>query len=228
MQLKATVLLLGSVLTLSGVAAEPPLLLITTTDTPPYSYKDEKTGEIVGIEIDIAREAAAKLGRELEVRWEKFPNLLPMVSAGEADMAASTITITEGRLQAVDFSESYAAEGGAFLYRAGERMPTMILAESLRIATIDSSTYDFYLSSHGIDPKRYDSYRTAVADLRAHRVDAVFFDSSAVRVLVKESNGEFAASRLEFRENFGIALRKGNKVLKAALDEVIRERKLKK
>ena len=114
-----------------------------------------------------------------------------------------------------------------FLYRAGERMPTMVLAESLRIATIDSSTYDFYLSSHNIDPIRYDSYRTAVADLKNRRVDAVFFDSSAVRVLVAGSGGELAASRLEFRENFGIALRKGNKALKAALDEVVRERRAK-
>lgn len=222
--MKGSLAFLGVLLAATLVAAEPPLVLITSTDTPPYSYEDEKTGEIIGIEIDIARAAAAKLGRELVVRWEKFPNLLPKVNAGEADMAASTITITEGRRQAVDFSEPYAHEGGMFLYRAGERMPTMILAESLRIATIDSSTYDFYLSSHNIDPLRYDSYRTAVADLKQRKIDAVFFDSSAVRVLVSESGGELAASRLEFRENFGIALRKGNKALKDALDEVVRER----
>lgn len=225
--MKTSLAVLGVLLATSIFAAEPPFVLITSTDTPPYSYEDEETGEIIGIEIDIARAAAAKLGRELVVRWEKFPDLLPKVNAGEADMAASTITITEGRLQAVDFSEPYAHEGGMFLYRAGERMPTMVLAESLRIATIDSSTYDFYLSSHNIDPIRYDSYRTAVADLKNRRVDAVFFDSSAVRVLVAGSGGELAASRLEFRENFGIALRKGNKALKAALDEVVRERRAK-
>ena len=222
--MKSSLALLGVLLAATLVAAEPPLVLITSTDTPPYSYEDEETGEIIGIEIDIARAAAAKLGRELVVRWEKFPDLLPKVNAGEADMAASTITITEGRRQAVDFSEPYAHEGGMLLYRAGERMPTMILAESLRIATIDSSTYDFYLSSHNIDPIRYDSYRTAVADLKQRKIDAVFFDSSAVRVLVSESGGELASSRMEFRENFAIALRKGNKALKDALDEVVRER----
>lgn len=222
--MKSSLALLGVLLAATLVAAEPPLVLITSTDTPPYSFEDEETGEIIGIEIDIARAAAAKLGRELVVRWEKFPDLLPKVNAGEADMAASTITITEGRRQAVDFSEPYAHEGGMFLYRAGERMPTMILAESLRIATIDSSTYDFYLSSHNIDPIRYDSYRTAVADLKQRKIDAVFFDSSAVRVLVSESGGELASSRMEFRENFAIALRKGNKALKDALDEVVRER----
>lgn len=214
--------LLGAALTVWSLSAEEaPLVLLTTTDTPPYSYRDEATGEIVGVEIDIAREAAAKLGRELEVRQAKFPELLPMVSEGKADMAASTITITEGRLQAVDFSDPYAHEGGVFLYRAGERMPTMIVAENLRIATIDASTYDFYLSSHNIDPIRYDSYPLALKALKARRVDAVFFDSSAVRLTAETSGGELATSRLETRENFGIAIGKGNKALKAALDAVI-------
>lgn len=203
------------------------LVLVTTTDTPPYSYVDEKTGEIVGLEIDIAREAAAKFGCTLEVRKAKFPELLPMVSAGEADLAASGITITEGRRQTVDFSEPYATEGGIFLYRAGEAMPTMILAERMRIATMDSSTYDFYLSSHGIDPMRVDTYANAMKALEEKRVDAIFLDSCAMRLMAERSGGKFATSRLETRENFGIAVRKGNSALKAALDEVIAARRSK-
>ena len=197
------------------------LVLVTTTDTRPYSYCDEETGEIVGIEIDIARAAAAKLGRRLDVRRAKFPDLLAMVSSGEADLAASGITITEGRLQAVDFSIPYATEGGMFLYRAGEEMPTMARAEKMRVGTMDASTYDFYLTSHGLDPVRYDSYAKAIGDLRAKRLDAMFFDSCTVRMDAERSGGEFAASRLETRENFGIAVRKGNSRLKKALDTVI-------
>ena len=213
--------LLGAALTVWSLsAAEAPLVLLTTTDTPPYSYRDEATGEIVGVEIDIARYAADKLGRKLEIRKAKFPELIPMVSSGRADMAASGITITEGRLQAVDFSIPYATEGGMFLYRTGDRMPTMILAETLRVATMDASTYDFYLSAHGIDPIRYDSYPQALADLKAGRLDTVFFDSCAVRLLA-ESDPALSASRLETRENFGIVVGKGNSELKAALDEAI-------
>lgn len=213
--------LLGAALTVWSLsAAEAPLVLLTTTDTPPYSYRDEATGEIVGVEIDIVRYAADKLGRKLEIRKAKFPELIPMVSSGRADMAASGITITEGRLQAVDFSIPYATEGGMFLYRTGDRMPTMILAETLRVATMDASTYDFYLSAHGIDPIRYDSYPQALADLKAGRLDTVFFDSCAVRLLA-ESDPALSASRLETRENFGIVVGKGNSELKAALDEAI-------
>ena len=213
----------------SAAPADPdaPLVLLTTTDTPPYSYRDAETGEIVGLEIDIARDAAERLGRRLEVRRAKFPELLPMVSAGEADMAASGITITDGRRQTVDFTIPYAEEGGMFLYRAEDPMPTLVRAERLRVATMDASTYDFYLTSHHIDPIRYDSYADAMADLASNRIDTVFYDSCTVRIRAAESGGKFAASPLETRENFGIALRKGNVRLKSVLDAVISERRRK-
>ena len=204
---------------------EAPLILVTTTQTPPYSYVDEKTGEIVGDEIEIAREAAAKLGRRLEVRVAKFPELLPKVGSGEADLAASGITITEGRRETVDFSEPYATEGGMFLYRAGEQMPTVFLAERMRVATIDASTYDFYLSSHDVDPQRFETFRAAMDAMGERRVDTVFYDSCTVRLVVEKSGGKLAASPLQTRENFGIAVRKGNAALKAALDEAIAERR---
>ena len=207
--------------------AGAPLVLVTSTDTPPYSYRDEATGEVVGLEIDIAREAAAKLGLGLEIRIGKFSDLLPMVGDGRADMAASGITITEGRLQTVDFSIPYAMEGGMFLYRASDPMPTMIRAETLRVATMDASTYDFYLCSHNIESIRYDYFSQALADLKAGRVDTVFYDSCAAKLVAEKSGGELAVSRLETRENFGIAVRKGDAALKAALDEAIAERRRK-
>ena len=171
-----------------------------------------------------SRAAAASLGCRLETRQAKFTDLLVMVSSGEADIAVSGITITEGRRQAVDFSIPYATEGGMFLYRAADPMPTMITAEKMRVGTMDASTYDYYLTSHGIDPIRYDSYVNALADLRARNLDALFFDSCAVRLEAEKSKGELAASRLETRENFGIAVRKGNVRLKKALDAVISSR----
>lgn len=220
-------LLAGAAAFVAFGGGERPLVIVTTTDTPPYSYEDEATGEIVGLEIDLARAAAAKLGRALEVRKAKFTELISMVSEGKADMAASGIAITEGRRQAVDFTIPYATEGGMFLYRALEPMPTMIRAESLRVATMDASTYDFYLTGHNIDPIRYDSYKLALADLKSGKIDTLFFDSCAVRIVVAESGGVLAASRLETRENFGIALRKGDTALKAALDEAIAARRAK-
>jgi ABC-type amino acid transport substrate-binding protein len=52
----------------------------------------------------------------------------------------------------------------------------------------------------------------------------VFYDSCAVKQVAEDSGGVLAASRLETRENFGIAVKKGDAALKAALDEAIAAR----
>ena len=197
------------------------LVLITAAETPPLSFHHEKTGEIVGVEIDIAREVAAQLGKTLEVRECPFPELLPAISEHRADMAASGITITEGRSKTVDFSIPYRTEGGMFLYRAGEEEPTMISAELLRVATMDASSYDFYLCAHEIDSIRYETYEEAVEALESGAIDAIFYNSCAVVITARDSGGKLKASRLELRENFGFAVPKGDSELKRAIDETI-------
>lgn len=207
----------------SSLRQDGVLILGTTAETPPFSYVDPESGEIVGIEVDIARTAAAKLGCSFETRRMRFENLLFAVKSGEVDMSASAISITEPRKRDVDFSIPYANDGGMFLYRAGERMPTMILAETMRVAVMEATTYDYYLCSHGIDPVRFDSVVDAFEAVKDQRVDAFLNDGIVVLAAVEASGGTLAASRMETRENFGIAVRKDMPQLKAALDEVIRE-----
>ena len=202
------------------------LVLVVTTESPPYAYVDE-AGKIRGIDVEIATAAAAKLNRKLEVRATVFEELFPMVKSGQADMAGSGLTITKGRLRSVDFTIPYAEEGGAFLYRTGEPTPTMTLAESIRVATIDSTTHDLYLTRHGIDPLRYRSLDEAVRDLERKKADAVFYDMSSLSVMAATSNGKLATSPLVTREFFGIAVRKDFPELKTVLNEMIKERRAK-
>jgi len=200
------------------------IVVLTPADMSPYSYYDEATKEIKGIEIDIVRAAADRLGMKVQARRCPFEELLPRVKAGEADIAAAVITITDARKEDVDFTLPYEIGGASFLYRAGDPMPTMILAETIRVAAIESMTHDFYLSTHGIDPVRFKTYHEAVSALSEGRVDALFFDHGVVRHTVATSGGRFAVSRQETRERFALAVRKGMHDLKAALDAVISER----
>ncbi len=204
-------------------AAGGTLTMATEATFPPYEFL--RGQEIAGIDVEICRAVAERLGRDFRAENMDFDSVIPAVISGKADLAAAGITVTEDRRKNVDFSVPYATEGGMFLYRASDPMPTMITAERLRVGTMDASTYDYYLTSHGIDPVRYDSYVDALDDLREGRLDAVFFDSCAVRIEAERSHGAFAASRLETRENFGVAIRRGNVRLKAALDEAIAARR---
>ena len=207
----------------AAVGRGGPLVIATTSNAPPFVCRSE-TGEFCGMDVEIARAAAAKLGRQLVVKVVDYDELLPSVKSGEADMAGSGLSISKSRMRSVDFSAPYAVDGGAFIYRAGEPMPTMIRAESLRVATVDSMLHDFYLTRHGIDPIRYRSFDAAFADLGAGRVDAVFYDRLLLVVMAERSGGRFAVSKPIGRDFCGIALGKGRPELKAALDAVIRER----
>ena len=204
--------------------ADGPLVLAVMPELPPYAYLDTNTGAICGIDIDIVKAAAARLGRPLEIRQTPFSELMPSVKDRKADFAAGAITITEGRSHDVDFSIPYAEEGSAFIYRAGEPMPTMVRAEGLRVGAVESMTHDFYLTRHGIDPFRYKAVEVAVAALLAHKVDTVFYDRPALLETARASGGKLAVTPLETRENYGIAVRKDRNDYLEAVNAVIRER----
>ena len=201
------------------------IVVVTPADMAPYSYYDEEAKEFKGIEIDFVRTAAKKLGRKVEVRRCPFDELLVRVKSGEADVAVSVITITDARKEDVDFSDPYETGGASFLYRVGDPMPTMIRAETLRVAAVESMTHDFYLSVHGIDPIRFEVYQDAVEALNKGLVDTVFFDDGVVRHAAETSGGKLAASRRETREHFALAIRKGMPELMAAINAAIAERK---
>ena len=208
----------------TGGRGEGPLVLASMPNLPPYAFLDPESGEVCGIDADIVRAAAERLGRRLVIRAVPFAEMLPAVKNGTADFAASAITITEGRMHDADFSESYAEEGCAFLYRAGDVPPTMIRAEGLRVGVVESMSSDFYLTRHGIEPFRFGGLPELVEELGAGRLDPVFYDQSALVAEAEASGGVFAVTPRETREFYGIAVQKGRPELLAAVNAVIRER----
>lgn len=201
-----------------------PLVLAVMPELPPYAYMDEKTGEVRGIDIDIVRAAAARMGKPLTIRKVQFAGMVTSVKDGTADFAAGGLTITEGRRRNVDFSIPYAVEGTAFLYRAEERMPTMITLGMMRVAVVEGMTQDFYLTRHGIDPIRYLSIQDAVRDVLSKKMDVLAFDRPALLIFAEQSGGRLAVSPLETREHYGIAVSKNRPDCLEAVNAVIRER----
>ena len=201
------------------------LVLATTSSNEPYSFVDEATGEVVGSDVELAKAVARKMGLPLRIVLIPFSDLQPRVKTGEVDFAAGSITITEGRRRDVDFSVPYASDGSAFLYRAGEPVPSIPRGPGLRIGTLLATVNHFYLCFHNLDPICYRTYEEAVADFAAGRLDCVFYDAAPIRHTVAKSKGLYAVSPLETREHYGIAVRKDYPALLQAVNAAIRERR---
>ena len=94
---------------LEEIKEEGKIVLGTSADYPPYEFRAEVNGksEIVGFDIEIAKEIAKDLGVELEVQDMKFDTLVVALQAGTIDFVVSGMNPTEERQQAVDFSKIY-------------------------------------------------------------------------------------------------------------------------
>lgn len=98
------------------------IVLGTAADYPPYEFHKEIDGkdEIVGFDIEIAKEIAKDLGVELEIKDMKFDGLLAALKMGNIDFIIAGMVPTEERKKNVDFSKQYYQAEQSFLVKAGE------------------------------------------------------------------------------------------------------------
>lgn len=84
------------------------LIMGTSPDFPPYESVDAKNnGEIIGLDIDIAKYILGELGYELQIQSMDFSGLIAALQTGRVDFVMSGMSATEERKKSVDFSEPY-------------------------------------------------------------------------------------------------------------------------
>jgi polar amino acid transport system substrate-binding protein len=91
---------------LSGSALADEIVVGANIGNVPWEFAD-RGGELVGFEIDLAREVARRLGHTVEVVNIPFNGLFPAVQSGRVDVALSSMTVTEKRLASVGFVQPY-------------------------------------------------------------------------------------------------------------------------
>ncbi len=81
------------------------LKMVTNAEFEPYEYMENE--EIIGIDVDLAQAICDKLGMTLEIENIGFDAIINAVQSGKADVGVAGLTITEDRLESIDFTEPY-------------------------------------------------------------------------------------------------------------------------
>ena len=81
------------------------LVMATNAAFEPYEYYSNN--EITGIDAEIAKAICDKLGYELVIEDMEFDSIITAVQSGKADFGAAGMTVTEDRLQNIDFTDPY-------------------------------------------------------------------------------------------------------------------------
>ncbi|MDK6028844.1 basic amino acid ABC transporter substrate-binding protein [Ignisphaera sp. 4213-co] len=201
----------------------------TSPDFPPFEYVDEKTGEVVGIDIDLIKAIANRLGYKVQIVSMDFDGLIPALEQGQVDVVISGMTITEERAKRVDFSIPYWKADQAIIVSKGSSFKPLKIEDlvnhtvGVQSGTTAEQLLDSYVSKgYNINVKRYSSYTLAVQDLINGRVDAVVVDSPVANTLAKKYSVEVAAT-ITTGEEYGIAVKKGNKALLDQINKALSE-----
>ena len=195
--------------------------MITEATFPPYEFL--RGHEIVGIDVEICRAVAQKLGREFSCETVDFDSVIPAVISGKADLAAAGITITEDRKKNVDFSVPYVKTGIVVIYKKSVGFAGAEQLKGKKIGVQGGTTSETYvLNELKQEPERFKSTPEACAAMLAGRCAFVIADIDPAKNCVK-GEPDLAISDFITSEEYAIAIKKGQPELLKAINETIAE-----
>ncbi len=210
--------------------SEKEILILGTSIFPPFAYAGGIDGEeVVGFDIEIAKEIAADLDMDLQIEVMEFDSLLSSVANGDIDIAMNAITITEGRKRIVDFSHQYYKSSQAVLIKKEnlEQFANIKTKEDLGASEkigVEMGSTAHILTLEVADKERIfeaNSMEALLAALTSENVDALVMDYQTARAFSTKYN-TLAVLPIEFdTEFYGIAVKKGNRELLSSIDETI-------
>ena len=197
--------------------------MITEATFPPYEFL--RGQEIVGIDVEICRAVAERLGRPFKAETVDFDSVIPAVISGKADLAAAGITVTEDRKKNVDFSIPYVKTGIVVIYKKSNPFKDAAQLKGKKIGVQSGTTSETYvLEQLKQEPDRSRSPAEACAALKSGRVEFVIADIDPAKNCVK-GEPDLQLSDFITSEEYAIAIRKGQPELLKAINETIAELK---
>lgn len=201
---------------------------------PPMGFKDEKN-EIVGFDIDLAKEVAKRLGREVEFKAIDWNSKEAELKSGRVDILWNGLDITDKRKENMLFSEPY-MDNRQIVFVAKNGKVSVAGEADLAGKTIGTqsggTTEEYFenkpeLKASMKEVKYYPDYINAFMDLENGRLDAVVGDEIIGRYYISKHPDEIQAidTVIGTVSQFGIAFRKDDQKLRDEVQKVFDEMK---
>lgn len=201
------------------------LTMATNATFPPYEYYEGN--EIVGIDVEIAGAIAQKLGLELKIEDMEFNSIIIAVTQGKADIGLAGMTVMEERLDAVNFSDSYATGIQAIIVPEDSDIKGVEDLNGKKIGVQLSTTGDIYAKDDFGEEnvEAYNKGADAVMALKQGKVDAVIIDNQPALAFVKDAEGLKVLDTQYKVEDYAAALSKDNEELLTAVNDALAQLK---
>ena len=218
---------------LEAIQEKGELILGLDDSFPPMGYKDEN-GEIVGFDIDVAREVCAILGVELKLQPIDWNSKEMELNTGNIDCIWNGMSVSPEREEAMSLSIPYLDNHMALVVLPDSGISTVADMAGKKLAVQTGSTAEEALDApEGADLKNavasvngFADNLTALMDLEAGASDAVLIDDVVANYLIATSGKNMVVlDDFLYAENYAIGFRKDEVALTGAVNDALRELK---
>ncbi|HVI51935.1 MAG TPA: ABC transporter substrate-binding protein [Candidatus Sulfotelmatobacter sp.] len=211
---------------LTGVAQAAEKVKIGTEGAyPPFNQVDDK-GNITGFDIDIAKALCVEAKLDCTVVTQDWDGIIPALNAKKFDAIVASMSITEERQKAVDFTDPYYTNKLQFIApKKSDFSPAKLKGKVLgaQRATIAGTWLEEHVKDAEI--KLYDTQENAYLDLAAGRLDGILADKFVNYEWLKSDAGkdfEFKGDAVFDNDKIAIAVRKGDDKLRTKLNAALK------
>ncbi|ENO86143.1 amino acid ABC transporter substrate-binding protein [Thauera linaloolentis] len=197
---------------------------------PPMGFRNEKN-ELVGFDIDLAREATKRLGVEVEFKPIDWSAKEAELNGKRVDALWNGLTITEERRQNIAFTTPYMENHQIIVVPAGSAIKAKADLAGKVIGIQDGSSAIGAVEKDPVSTsfkelKRFGDNVTALMDLTTGRLDAVVLDEVVGRYYTAKKPGEYLVLDEHFgTEEYGVGTRKDDTELLGKLQKAMDEMK---
>lgn len=202
---------------------------LTETDYPPFNFTGAD-GNPAGFNVDLARSLCEEIKVTCTIQMRRFDTLLDALTSNRGDAIIASMAATPELRSRVDFTDPYYRAPARFVSRKDAVMPEVRpeYLEGKKVGVVAGSAHEAYLKALFTDAElhSYPNDEAVRAALRRGEVDFIFGDGISLAFWINGtdsgdccafSGGPFVESRY-FGEGIGIAVRKGNDLLRQALN----------
>jgi len=198
---------------------------------PPMGFRDEKD-ELVGFDIDMAKEASKRLGLQVDFKPIDWSAKEAELSGKRVDVLWNGLTITEERKQNIAFTAPYMENHQIIVVPADSAIKTKadlagkVVGAQEGSSAVDAGKKDEAVFKSFKEFKTFGDNVTALMDLSAGRLQAVVVDEVVGRYYVAKKPDQYAVLDDNFgTEEYGVGLRKDDAELLGKLDKVLTDMK---
>ncbi len=194
----------------------------------PMGFRDND-GELVGFDVDLAKEVSERLGVEVKFQPIDWDAKVLELDSGSIDMIWNGLTITESRLEEMLFSSPYIANTQMIMVKEGSSIDLIDDLANGKIAVQISSASEEAVLANSISDDfseflKFDTFNQALLELRNGTVDAVVIDEIMGRYIMSQSPGVYQVASENFGlEEYGIGFRLESSSIRDKINEVLLE-----